>query len=252
MGMDIYAGTFVRYYAKNWKTKSQQFCEENGIAYSVIRANPEEHEKQASPEKITEGVHYWQNKMNDMLESHGIQRFELWEENNEKDYYTDKPDWDAFGALLLMVSAKVLGRDCPAEYEKNMEFHPYIEEAAAEMLAEWSLPAGVFHFIPQKEYLMFEWVLANGKEASFATTATLKAELDTINELLWNADENMILEWTETEGYPVDVVLQNGKYQRLQESKVYDTESLAKFCYSILYRAVKFSFENNVPVIFDY
>lgn len=252
MGMDIYAGTFVRYYAKNWKTISQQFCEQNGIAYNVIRANPEEYENQASPEEITEGVHYWQNRMTEMLESHDIHGFELWEENNEKEYYTDKPDWDALGALLLMVSAKVLDRDCPAEYEKNMEFHPYIKEAAAEKLDGWSLPAGICHFIPQNEYLMFDWVLANGKEASFAATANLKAELDTINEILWNADENMILGWTETEGYPVDAVLQNGKYQRLQENTVYNTESLAKFCFSILYRAVQFSFENNVPVIFDY
>lgn len=25
MGMDIYAGTFTRYYASNWKTKAQQY-----------------------------------------------------------------------------------------------------------------------------------------------------------------------------------------------------------------------------------
>ena len=53
MGLDIYAGTFVKYYAKHWKTKTQQFCEENGIEYKVIRANPEEHEQQASVEEIT-------------------------------------------------------------------------------------------------------------------------------------------------------------------------------------------------------
>lgn len=252
MGMDIYAGTFIRYYAQNWKTKTQQFCEENGIAYNVIRANHDEHEKQDLLEEIIEGVHNWQNKMIEILESHDINGFELWEENNEKEYYTDKPDWDALGALLLMVSAKVLGKDCPAEYEKNMDFHPYIEEAAAEKLDDWSLLAGVCHFIPQNKYLMFDWFLANGKKASFATTANLKAELDAINDILWNVDENTILEWTETEGYPVDAVFQNGKYRRLQESTVYNTESLAKFCFSILYRAVRFSFENNVPVIFDF
>ena len=33
--------------------------------------------------------------------------------------------------------------------------------------------------------------------------------------------------------------------------KVYDTESLAKCAYSILYKAVKFAKENNVPIVWD-
>ena len=252
MGLDIYAGPFVRYYAKNWKTKAQQFAEEYGIKYEVVWANPEEHENQASVQEITQGVHYWQEQLILMLESHDICSFTIWEENNDKDYYTDKPDWDALGALLLMVAAKAMNKDCPTEYQKGMDFHPYIEEAAREALNEWSLFLGVFHFLPQKEYLMFDWLLANGKECSFATTANLRAELEAINDLLWSVDEETILNWNESEGYPADVTLQNGKYTRTQESTVYDTESLAKFCYSILYQAVMFSEKNDVPIIFDY
>lgn len=252
MGLDIYAGTFVKYYAKHWKTKTQQFCEENGIEYKIIRANPEEHEEQASVEEITSGVHEWQKQLIVMLSNHNINGFELWEENDGKDYYTDKPDWDAFGALLLMTAAKVLGKEYPCEYKKNMEFHPYIQEAANEKLGEWSLFTGITHFIPQNEYLMFNWLLANGKECSFATTANLRAELEAINQLLWNADEDTIKSWNLTEGYPTDAEFKNGTYKKIQENTVFETESLAKFCFSVLYQAVLFSELNNVPVIFDF
>ena len=187
-----------------------------------------------------------------MLSNHNINTFEIWDENDEKDYYTDKPDWDSFGALLLMTASRVLGKECPSEYIKNMDFHPYIQEAANEKLSEWSLFTGINHFIPQKEYLMFNWLLANGKECSFATIANLKAELDAINQLLWNADEETIISWNSTEGYPTDATFENGTYKRIQESTVYETESLAKFCFSILYQAVMFSEEYSVPVIFDF
>lgn len=252
MGLDIYSGTFVRYYAKNWKTKTQQICEENGIQYNVVRANPEEHENQASVDIILEGVSNWQNQMIKMLAGHNINSFELWEENNSKAYYTDKPDWDALGALLLMTSAKVLDRSCPKEYEKGSDFHPYIYEATEKILSEWSLFLGAYHFIPQKECLMFKWVLANGKETLFATTANLKEELNSINKLLWNADEETILLWNTTEGYPLEGTINNGKAYLVKETHIYETESLAKFCFSILYQAVKFSDQNNVPIIFDY
>ncbi|MBR4086109.1 MAG: hypothetical protein IKK33_17720 [Lachnospiraceae bacterium] len=36
MGLDIFAGTLSRYYMRNWKTATQQFCEENGLQYSQI------------------------------------------------------------------------------------------------------------------------------------------------------------------------------------------------------------------------
>ena len=54
MGLDIYAGSFVRYYARNWKTVAQQFCEENGLQYSQISAQ----EKDLEEEKVKVFIGY--------------------------------------------------------------------------------------------------------------------------------------------------------------------------------------------------
>ena len=39
MGMDLYAGTLTRYYARNWKSTVQQWAEANG--YTFNRMGPD-------------------------------------------------------------------------------------------------------------------------------------------------------------------------------------------------------------------
>lgn len=53
MGMDIYAGTFTRYYARNWKTKAQQYAEANGMVFHRITPDGENLDDQDSPD-VTE------------------------------------------------------------------------------------------------------------------------------------------------------------------------------------------------------
>lgn len=50
MGMDIYAGTFTRYYSRNWKTKAQQYAEANGMVFHRITPDGENLDAQDSPE----------------------------------------------------------------------------------------------------------------------------------------------------------------------------------------------------------
>lgn len=250
MGLDIYAGTFIRYYTRNWKTANQKFCEENGIQYQMIRAHQEE---PVSVAEMITVVHQWQEQLQNVLQHSGVPKFEIWQEDNEKAYYTEKPDWDAYGALLLMTSAKALKKNVPEEYPKGMDFnHPLTNQAQKKCFHQWALYRGVCYFLPHSENLLFDWYLANGKEASFATIRTLREELTTINQLCWNADENTIHGWYENEGYPTDFVFANGQCKKVADHNVYDTESLAKFAFSILYKALIFAEENAVPIIFDF
>lgn len=256
MGMDIYAGTFTRYYARNWKTATQKFCEENGIKYSMTRAPENEvpEGQEVPPDEIEKDVAEWQEYMVSALKKVGIEAAETWKDDNVKPYYTEKPDWDAFGALLIYASAKLLGKKVPEEFPKNMDFcnHELFKKAMDKECADWSMFAGVCHWIPIKDNFMFNYVLANGKEASIGTVAGLRYELEQINRAGWNVDEKTILSWFTTEGYPTDAELKNGKYTINKTRDVYDTESLAKFAFSILWQAVSFSEKECVPIIMDY
>ena len=45
----------------------------------------------------------------DLIFTPGQALYTPWQEDNEKPYYTDKPDWDAFGAMLLVAACRTYG-----------------------------------------------------------------------------------------------------------------------------------------------
>jgi uncharacterized lipoprotein NlpE involved in copper resistance len=76
-----------------------------------------------------------------------------------------------------------------------------------------------------------------------------------LNQLAWQADEDTILGWADTEGYPVDgTVDSDGQYSKadIPEHTQYDTQSLAKFAFSVFWRAMRFAEEQQVPILLDY
>ena len=73
-----------------------------------------------------------------------------------------------------------------------------------------------------------------------------------INQLGWNANTETIMNWSYTEGYPTDGTIQSGTVKQLDVHEIYDTESLAKFAFSVLWQAVIFSEKEQVPIIMDY
>ena len=80
-------------------------------------------------------------------------------------------------------------------------------------------------------------------------------ELEKLNQLAWQADEDTILGWADTEGYPVDgTVDSDGQYSKadIPEHTQYDTQSLAKFAFSMFWRAMRFAEEQQVPILLDY
>ena len=81
----------------------------------------------------------------------------------------------------------------------------------------------------------------------------LKNELETINNLEWKADKETILNWISTEGYPTDSIVESdGTVKAIANHEEYDTLSLAKFAFGILYNMVEFSLANGTPIIYDY
>lgn len=252
MGLDIYAGTFVRYYAHNWKTVAQQFCEENGLQYSRISAREE---GAPSIAEIEQAVNGWQLQLVSALQKSGIQAAKTWREDNVAPYFTNKPDWDAIGALLLFAAGTLLKQHYPEKYRKNLKYHEVLEIMGVKksQYHNWSLFSDVCYYIPIEDSFVFKYPLANGMEVMIGTTKCLKFELGKINDLSWKADEETILSWGKTEGYPAEATMNGGGLlQIFKKLETYNTESLAKFAFSILWQAVTFAEKERVAIIFDY
>jgi len=259
MGLDIYAGTLTRYYAQNWKTVGQQWAEEHGWGFQRITPGGErlDEEEKASPAEIQADVENWRDQVLAAVSQPGREPYAPWPEDNEKPYYTEKPDWDAFGAMLLVAACYTYGEPVPPTVQKDWNFmdHPAIKRLAEDPEKVWSLFRNADWWLPVSDGFFFQAYLPNGNQAVVATTGALRRELEQLNALAWQADEETILGWSRTEGYPVDgevgpdgVLVQTD----ISEHTEYSTESLAKFSVSLFWRALRFAEENRVPIWMDY
>ena len=116
---------------------------------------------------------------------------------------------------------------------------------------------GASHWIPLDYPFVIGARTPMGREIVLSSTGALLRELEYINTLGWNADEKTIFEWNETEGYisgdtKTEQLSDKFKAFSQTEGGTYDTESLAKYAFSVFYKAVKFSKENNVPILMDF
>lgn len=262
MGLDVYAGTLTRYYARRWETSTQRFARENGIAFQrftpqgVADTSPE-----PDVEAVHEGIVGWQSFILSSLPHEEDKPFNPWPEDCERPYYTDKPAWDAMGALILASACAAYDEPLPEKVEKGWEYfkHPLISRLAEDREHISSLSRDTVFWLPIEGRLLFSGPCPNGNGSRFADVTVLEEELNSINRALWQANEDTILSWTQNEGYPTEAELvkkPKGKGIKLlykeETVQVYDTESLAKFAFSIFYRAVRFSRENEVPIVLDF
>ena len=259
MGLDIYAGTLTRYYSHNWKTVVQQWAEENGYTFNRITPDgePADNEEELSPAEVQAAVENWRDQILTAVSQPDQPPYTPWPEDNGKPYYTDKPDWDAFGSMLLVAACHTYGEPVPLTVEKNWDFmeHPVIARLAADEERVWSLFRGTTWWLPLPDAFFFQAPLPTGDTAAIGTVGGLRKELEKLNQLAWQADEGTILSWSETEGYPVDgTVGTDGQYSKadIPEHTRYDTESLAKFAFSMFWRAMRFAKEQQVPILLDY
>ena len=254
MGLDIYAGTLTRYYSGNWKTSVQQWGEKYGIEVNIIRASGTNDKEIASPEEILKGVTEWRDLLIERLGSN-LEKEPLWNENNDvTPYYTDKPGWNAVQALMLYVISRVNGEEVPETISKHYDlFKDKIYDTYIKEHPGVSIVGGDGWWLPFKEDFMFRYYLPTGQEQSFATVGKLRNELEQINSIEWHADEETIVNWREEEGYPDEAVLgTDKKVQFSKAAETYNTISLAKFAFSILWQAMRHAEQYGTVIIYDF
>ena len=139
--------------------------------------------------------------------------------------------------------------------EKNIDIYkdPIVLEFLQTKDFRLSLFDGNGWWLPIDRDIMFDYYLPNSEKSVLATSRLLLDELNVYNSFEWKADRDTIISWSKTEGYPVDKIYSKEKgLEKVCEKQIYNTESLAKFAFSILWQAAEFSLEHGVVIIFDY
>ena len=260
MGLDIYTGTLTRYYCRDWKNITQQLSEENGQKCVMVdgcgnEIKPEENTEVI--EQIRNAVCQWtDNVARNTGKSH---MSPLWDEKGEHDYFTDKPDWEAYGALIMLQACNLLGCHLPEYVESGWDAfdEPIVKKAMSKELPS-SLLSEVSVWLPIPEKICFATSLPDGNDVICSTVAMLKQELEDLNQKIWKADEGIILSWRNDKYYsPVqqkEPKLLFGFVRRINNAnkEKYRTEELAQCAYSMLYQAVDFADKHRLPILLNY
>lgn len=96
MAFDIYAGTFVRFYTREWENVIQAQARMDGKEYRMIYAGGD----QGPPRKedVLAAVDAWKSSINAALAPHGLGPIE-WSEEDAQPYYTNRPSWEGYSAI---------------------------------------------------------------------------------------------------------------------------------------------------------
>jgi hypothetical protein len=101
MALDLYTGCFSRYFAREWENVVQRHAREQGLNYQQI--SPHGPIQKADWDEVTQMTEEWRQAMNEGLGSN-LEQPLTWREDRETPYFTDRPGYDSYGALMLWAA----------------------------------------------------------------------------------------------------------------------------------------------------
>ena len=236
MGLDIYAGTLTRYYSGNWKTIVQQWGQHNNTSVEIVRPN-EESNSLTDPIEIQEISEQWRDSLAESLKDH-TDAIVYWNENNDAPYYTDKPDWDGFGAVILWALYNEQKIKPPIQFDNNWSTSEIFSSSQSENYKTIyaSLTQDCEIWLPLDIDFTFRYIdPTNENEVGIASSLRLFDDLNSLNSSTWKADIETIEQW-----------------KKIIEPKTQLLEEKAKHGFSILYDIARFSVDNKTPIKLDY
>jgi hypothetical protein len=197
MGLDIYVGSLTRYFARDWKTIVQQLAERGEIPpVQVVRAS-EPNDAVTDPAQIRAAVLGWRQGLSAGMREDLATPLD-WDEVEPTPYFTDKPAWDCYGALLLWAAysehpelKRPVANPLCLPGHKTGDWHsdPAFELSVAEGFPTryGQLLHDVEIWLPADFNFTFgaQWVTGHARR--FGACRALVSQLDDLNARTWNA-----------------------------------------------------------------
>lgn len=205
MGLDIYAGTLTRYFTRNWKTHVQKMAEIKGYKCCLYHPKGELKpiEDPAQIREIHHALCQWRDELGSTIQPN--LPAPLWDEDTDEEYFTDKPGWLAYSALVFLQACRYMKRDLPEYVDEDviLQKDPIYEEAK-----KCDFPSSLLHevelWIPYDDNFICGPLcfVSEDEEGFYASTLKfLQEELEELNRNRWNADEATILSWRNDKYY---------------------------------------------------
>jgi hypothetical protein len=179
MSFDVYVGTLTRYYRREWETKGQRFARETGTRHRTIYA---EGRPDAPPlaDDIRQAVTGWCVLLSAKLKPHKLGPV-TWDESDQRPYFTDRPDWEGYSALLVWAAhadhpSVAMPDTVPQQWATDPAFHrsiaPGFQSRFRSILEPQIWIPGEFPLVIQAE------TVASAEKRAIGSVFTLKRQLD--------------------------------------------------------------------------
>ncbi|MFA6046330.1 MAG: hypothetical protein WC718_15205 [Phycisphaerales bacterium] len=229
----MYVGTFTRYYQRDWKTIVQQ----RFPGAKIVRPSAQGDQVEApNPEEIRHAVIRWRSGLSTAL---GLEH--SWSEEDSKPYFTNKPAWDGFGALLLWAAYDDNGID-PLTRREPVRVDNWTSDPALaryrDLKAETKYPQlllGEEMWLPIPAPSVFRSVDLFGTQRTFGNCESVLRELELLDRRTWNVI-----------GAVDDERLKNGVENGSS------LEAAARFGWEVMHTLAQEAVRHGVPVILDY
>jgi hypothetical protein len=238
MGLDIYVGSYTRYFSRDWETIVQQSARLAGQEVVIARPGDADTEDAvADPDEIRPAVIAWRAALSESL-GDTIGGPLDWDESPESPYFTDKPAWDCWGSLMLWAAYSehpdiVRPTDFIDQWSTDPAFvastDPGVESAYPALIlgAEVWLP-GAFRAVFDAQDL-------TGQELRFAPLERLRDELARLNNETWKATDDQLVTWRRA----------GAEFQAPMETG-------ARFAFGLLWGLTNDAITHRLPMRLDY
>src|SRR5690606_22994406 len=126
MALDLYAGSLARYYTQNWENVVQVYARKSGQTYQKV--GPTNQGALPSWDDVAAASRHWLGVINEQLKGHLHTPIE-WSEEREVPYFTDRPGYDGWGALVTASAYAVAGQTMPSVLAEDWMGDPIVAAA---------------------------------------------------------------------------------------------------------------------------
>lgn len=185
MGLDVYVGPLTRYTLGDWLTVVQAAMAAGGVEVRVVRTEPDPEDVITDPVMVTDAVRSWQAGLLSALGSS-----DAWPDDPQLQYWTDKPDWDGYGGMVLLAAydeqpdlrpgrrSGLLRRGSSPDSPRTFNDSPAYKRASADPTKYPTLLSGVEWWLPMEDGpTVFEGPRLTGQLTRMGRVNQLLAEL---------------------------------------------------------------------------
>ncbi|MBS0546785.1 MAG: hypothetical protein JSR24_03485 [Proteobacteria bacterium] len=193
MGLDVYVGPLARYYAGDWENVAERAARER-VAAPPRRKTRDKKES----ERQRQAVLTWRTTLHASLGDNAPGPLE-WEESFDAPYFTGRPGWDGFGALVLWAAYVEHPTMRPPAVlpEDKWDNDPALVRSNAEgFRSRYShLVRNVELWLPVSFTFTFEGEDVARRRVVVGSSTTLAQQLADLNAATWKVDDREVAIW---------------------------------------------------------